>query len=232
MHSIEESARSMKSFKRDVVPGRSQVAIRNYILSGITLLLIAGCNRESKDEFRPIGNGFGYDVRAKGWIHRRVAAGLQYRDSAGKMAVVWPYLSSASPAVQIANNLAVLIGGKAERYDDGVERLTERLIAFESPTGPPMDITDQVLNRWCRETGVQFTNVIKDSFVSLNRTNNLLQIDFGIVKRNLRGSGSVDAADGTAIFSWSDIKAITQDVKKTGHLHKEKWSGIEYLQKD
>ena len=95
-----------------------------------------------------------------------------------------------------------------------------------------MDITDQVLQKYCAETGVAFTNVIKDSFVCLTKTNGLLQIGFGILKRNERGPGDITAHDATMTISWHDIEAIMADVKKNGKLKKEKWSGTEYLQKD
>lgn len=203
----------------------------------VVLFLSLSCDQEQhagtpSDKFLPIENGFGYGGHSRGFTDRKMWAGLQYRESNGKMTVVWPYLGMASPAVQITNNLAVLVGGVAKRYDDGVERLTERLIEFEAPVGPPVDVTDQVLRKWCAETGVAFTNVSKDSFVSLNKTNNSLEIEFGILKRNVRGPGDIMAVGATAIVSWSDIEAITQDVKRNGKVEHEKWSGFEYLREN
>jgi hypothetical protein len=159
-------------------------------------------------------------------------AGLQYRDSTGKMKVVWPFLTMASPAVQITNNVAVLVGGMAELYEDGVERLRERIIAFEAPAGPPLDITDQVLQRYCAESGVDFTNIIKDSFTAVNKSDGFLKIDFGIVRRGERGPGTVNAHDASVRLSWKDIESIIQDVKKNGKAKHEKRSGFEYWRKD
>jgi hypothetical protein len=197
--------------------------------------LIVGCVGEKTSKFTPIenGSGFGYVTHVSGFTDRSLSADLWYQDSNGKRTVVWPHLElikGYNPVIN--NNVALLVGGKAELYKDGNERLRERLIAFEAPAGPPLDITDQVLKKYCAESGVDFTNVTKDSFVSLTKTNETLQILFGIVKIGERGPGDVTAHDATMTISWRDIEAIMANVKKTGRLKKEKWSGTEYLQKD
>jgi hypothetical protein len=127
--------------------------------------------------------------------------------------------------------MAVLVGGRAELYDDGVERLRERLIAFEAPAGPPVDITDQVLQQYCAESSVDFTNIIKDSFDSLTKTNDSLVFSFGIIRIGERGPGTINDHDAFLTISWRDMEAIIQDVKKTGTLRKEQRSGVVYLQK-
>jgi hypothetical protein len=201
------------------------------------LLTIVGCNEQqnaeaSSDKFLPIENGFGYGGHSHGFTDRKMWAGLQYRDANGQMTVVWPYLGTASPVVQITNNVAVFVGGITALDQDGVERLTQRLIGFEAPAGPPVDITDQVLMKWCAESGVALTNISKDPFVSLTKSNEVLQISFVILKRNVRGPGDIMGAGATAIVSWSDIEAIIQDVKKNGKVEHEKRSDFEYLQKN
>lgn len=198
-------------------------------------LLLVGCNKAGprKDtNFTPLENGFGFGQHSKESYpgHRAIWADLQYQNTNGTPIIVWPYIEVEW--IQISNNIAVLLGEKAKLYGDGRERLTRRLIAFEAPAGPPMDITDQVFQKWCQESDVQFTNVIQDSFVGLIKTNGVLRFDFGILKRGMRGPDTIDAADGTAIITWPDVESIIQDVKKNGKLKKEKWSGVEYLQKD
>jgi hypothetical protein len=195
--------------------------------------LFVGCTIEHTSDFTPIekGNGFGYVTHVRGFTDRSLSAGLLYQDANGKRIQVWPHLELIGNNPVITNNLAVLVGGKAEIYDDGVERWRERLIAFEAPAGPPLDITDQVLQKYCAESGVAFTNVTKDSFVSLVKTSDGLNILFGILRRNVRGSGDYMAEDATLIISWHDIDAIAADVKQNGKLKREKWSGMEYLQK-
>jgi len=199
------------------------------ILYLLAITLLAGCGVGKSDKSLPIENGFYYGGHSEGFPDRTSWAGLQYQDPTGKRTDVWGYLTLANPCVQITNNLAVMVGGV---YDDGMKRFSARLIAFEAPTGPPMDITEQLLQKYCAESGVKRTNVIQDSFVSLTKTNDALRIDFVILRRGLKSPDSIDDGDGIEIIPWHDIEAIMQDVKKTGKLKKEKWSGVEYLQKD
>ena len=203
------------------------------ILSGLVAVLFVGCATDGPDKFMLIENGFGYGSHVRKFAADSVSwSGLQYQNTNGTRTDVWPYLSLASPAVQITNNLTVLVGGKAELYDDGKERLRDRLIAFEAPIGPPLDITDQVLQKYCAKSGVDFTNVVKDSFAWIKKSNNELQIAFIILNREERGPGTITSHGTTMTISWHDIEVIMQDVKKAGKLKKEKWSGTEYLQKD
>jgi len=133
----------------------------------------------------------------------------------------------------IANNTAFFVGGIASLYKDGNERLSNRLIAFKGPSGPPMDITDQVLQKYYAGTGFGLTNFMWDSFVSLTKTNNSIRIEFSSTKGMPGGKDFYSTAfDCHQIISWNEIDAIMQDVKQNGKLKKEKWSGTEYLQKD
>ena len=116
----------------------------------VTLLFLVGYDKGGKDsdEFRPLENGFGYGVHTKGFTDKTLRADLQYRDSNGTRTVVWPQLQMiAGNNIVIMSNTAVLVGGRAELYDDGVGRLRDRLFAFQAPAGPPMDITDQVFEK-------------------------------------------------------------------------------------
>ena len=204
------------------------------ILCTLVTSLFPGCVIEHTSNFTPIekGNGFGYVTHVRGFTDRSLSAGLLYQDSTGKRTLVWPYLELIDNNPAITNNIAVLVGGKAELYEDGVERLRQTLFAFEAPSGPPLDITDQVIQKYCLETGLASTNFVKDSFVSLKKYDGALEIAFGILSRGERGPGTINNYGTTMPISWHDIEAIMADVKKNGKLKKEKRSGMEYLQKD
>ena len=205
-------------------------------LSGFVVLLLVGCGKteEGNDKgFMPLESGFGYVTHVKGYTDRKLSVGLWYQDSSGKRTKVWPYLQMVwGDNIQITNNVAVMVGGVASIYEDGRERLSDRLIAFRGSSGPPLDITDQVLLKYCAESGVPFSDIVKDSFHSITKTNDALEIIFVVLKRGLRGTGTIDADGGTEIISWHDIETIIQDVEKNGKLKKEKWSGMDYLQKN
>jgi hypothetical protein len=197
--------------------------------------LMVGCEPEKTSDFKPIenGSGFGYITRVRGVVDRKLQAGLVYKDTNGTKVIVWSYLQMLwGDNIQVTNNMAVFVGGRSELYDDGVERFRERLMAFEAPAAPAVDITDQAFQKYSAETGVEFTNIIKDSFVSLTKTNDSILILFGIIRIGERGPGTITDHDAYLMLSWHDIEAIIQDVKKTGTLHKEKRSGVQYLQKD
>lgn len=207
----------------------------------ILLLLIAvpivlsGCDNppEKKYDFQPLENGFGFEGHSKETypMHEAAWAGLVYKQSNNVSVAVWPYVMQVSE-IQITNNIAVLVGGVSEIKSDGHEGLTQRLIAFEAPAGPTMDITGDVFKKYCSETSVNLTNIIKDSFATLTKTNNGLLLEFGIIKIGLRVEGSVDAEGASEVVSWDEIRGIMRDVKKNGKVKKEKWSGAEYLQKE
>jgi hypothetical protein len=196
--------------------------------------LLAGCASEWTSKFTPIQDGFGYVTHVKGIVDQSLSTALCYRDNNGKIAVVWPSLdiiNGDNPVIK--NDTAILVGGKAELYYDGVERLTQRLIVFKGPSGPPMDVTDQILEKYYAGTGLGLTNFMKDGFASLTKTNNLIQIEFVSTKGMPGGKDFYSTSFGChLIISWHDIEAIMADVKKNGKLKKEKWSGTEYLQKD
>ena len=203
------------------------------IICGLMTSLLTGCASETKSDFTPIEGGFGYVTHVRRVDEGSLSAGFCYRDSSGNTKNVWPHLEILwGNNMVVSNDTAFFVGGRGEVYNDGKERLRERLIAFKAPSGLPLDITDQVLQKYCAESGVSFTNVIKDSFVSLVKTNGGVRILFGIIKIGERGPGTITDHDAFLIIPWHDMQAIMQDVKKNGKLKKEKWSGTEYLQKD
>jgi hypothetical protein len=130
--------------------------------------------------------------------------------------------------VIVSNDTALLVGGKATLFPDGKERLTARLIAYKGPSGPPMDITDQVLEKYYAGTGMGLTNFLWDSFHSLSTTNEHVQIIFCSFRRNWLQDGF----DCTLSTSWRGLDEIIEEVGKTGKMKREKWSGFEYLQKE
>jgi len=128
--------------------------------------------------------------------------------------------------IQITNGLALLVGGVADVYDDGRERLRQRLIAFKAPSGPPLDVTDQILLRYSAASGVPMKNMIADSFVWLTQSNDAVTITFSVVDSSNRAAGA-DAA-----VPWKVLEGITADVGTNGTWKTEKWSGVRYMRKD
>jgi hypothetical protein len=154
---------------------------------------------------------------------------LQYRKPSSGRIIIWPSVQG----YVLKDDLAVFLGEKAtEKLDTQNRRATEgRLFAVKSPE-LPLDITAQVLQQYCTETGLASTNFVKDSFGSLKETKNALEIPFGILSRGERGPGTIDIHDTTMTISWHDIEAIMQDVKTTGTIHKDRVWGTSYIKKE
>jgi hypothetical protein len=199
-------------------------------LFGSVILLSLACSPAEQDTFTPIENGFGYARHVKGFTDRSLSTDLRYKKSSGEIIIVWPHLAILwGNNVVVKSNTAVLVGGMAEVYPDGAERFSQRLIAFEAPAGPALDITDQVLREWCSTSGIEATNIIKDPFASITKTNDSLAIDLVYLER---GNGTTKGHGTNALVSWGSVAAIIKDVRQTGKLRKEKASGVEYRQKN
>jgi hypothetical protein len=203
------------------------------IICGLAANLLVGCASETTNQFIPVEGRFGYVAHVRKVDEGSISVGFCYRDANGNATVVWPYLQMVwGNNMVISNDTALLVGGIASLYKDGNERLSDRLIAFKGPTGPPMDITDQVLLKYYTRTGFGLTNFMWDSFNTLTKTNGSIQILFCSTKIRAGSKNIWDPFDCTLTISWNEIDATMQDVKKNGKLKKEKWSGFEYLQKD
>ena len=204
------------------------------ILLALIIYAAVGCNKGDvqSNQFIPLEGGFGYIAKAQGADGKAIKQGLWYTDSNHNQVSVWPHLQLVwGNNIQINSNLAIFVGGVATTYDDGRERLSDRLIAFKAPNGPPIDVTDRILEKYCLENGIERTNVINDSFSSLETTNGLLFIEFGIIKRDERGPGSINAYGATDMVSWSELDNFVENAKQKGEWKTEKWSGVRYLTK-
>jgi len=199
------------------------------LLAVAGILSFTGCGSISNSE--PLSGGYEEVTYTRNSLSEPSAhqITLQYRDSNGVRVMIWP---SETGAV-IHNDVAVFVAEKTSETPnpDNRRATTERLFAVRAPN-LPLDITDQVLQQYCTETGLAFTNFVKDSFASLNKTDNALEIPFGILSRGERGPGTINIHGTTMTLSWHDIKAIMQDVSATGTIRKDRVWHTSYIEKD
>ena len=208
---------------------------RLYLMLVFDMLLL-GCSdnsRHPQSQFTPLENGFGFMSHSVDTypMHKATWGDLVYRQAGGSNIIVWPYLFPI-PGIEVHSNVVILIGGRAEPHRDGSERLAKRITAFTAPNGPRLDITEDVLDRYCRESNLTSTNIMKDSLVGITQTNDVLRIDFVILKFGLHGEGSINDADGIEFISWPEVQVIMDAVKAKGSVKREKWSGFEYLERE
>ncbi len=158
------------------------------IMAGILCLCLTGCG--SISDYKPFGGGYIWVTHTHNSISEPSASQFALYYSPGKdkwWIKVWPDISGG---IVVTNGIAVFIGEKASETPnpDNRKATTERLFAVRAPN-LPLDITDQVLQQYCTETGLAFTNFVKDSFASLNETDNALEIPFGILSRGEKRIG-------------------------------------------
>jgi hypothetical protein len=203
------------------------------LICSLAILPSVGCNGKRADTFTPLTNGFGYVTHVNGGAENSLTQGLWYQDSTGKRTWVWPFLQMVwGENAQFSSNIALVVGGVLEKHVDGEDYMDAHLIVFQAPNGPPMDITDEIYKTYCKETGIPFTNIIRNSFVGLTRTNDSVRVGFSALKKHDGPPRWSDSIDATVTISWLDIGSILADVKKNGTTRKEKRSGIEYLKAD
>jgi hypothetical protein len=203
----------------------------------VGLIGVAACSQAGdsrQDTFTPLTNGFGYVTHVSNGAERSLTQGLWYQNAAGKKTWVWPYLQMVwGQNLQISSNVVLLIGGVSEPIARGGDLLRDHLIAFRAPSGPPMDITDDIFRIFCTNTGVSFTNIQRDNgFVGLIETNDSVQIDISFWRKHEGAPTWSDSTNAIFTISWGDIDRVLEDVKKNGKMRKEKRSGIEYLKNE
>lgn len=143
-----------------------------------------------------------------------------------KPILLWPHLGDPAK-VQVHNQTVLFIGGMGVDSAEG-QILTDRLIGFSPSSGGPADLTDAFFKKWCAETGVPLASISQDALVSLSSTNDSAKLTFLIMK----GSPPIDEVGTNMVVTWWDIETMIRDAVKTGTRRQEKWSGIEYWQKN
>jgi hypothetical protein len=218
---------------------RIMIKLRWAILA-VSVLCLSGCGlmrEDGPDTFTPLTNGFGYVTHVHGRTDPSLTQGLWYQDTTGNKKWVWPYLKTVwggkwGDNLQVSNDLIVLIGEITVADSDGEEDAGDRLIAFQAPSGPPVDISEDVYKRFSTKNDVALTNIVRNTINGLIKSDNGIEMRVPYFKS---GGGKRDVLDPDRItfqISWPELEAIVADVRKTGVTKKEKRSGIGYLKKE
>ena len=137
---------------------------------------------------------------------------LEYHPPTGPAMVVWPSVSRAwEKTIQISNHTAVLVGYSPETRSNSPPG---RLIGFEAPAGPPTDISEQVLRKWCGQQGVEPASIVEVSFGSIARANDVLLIEFRARKKTAEAPRSRGAITATVVVPWKELAALIEEVQK------------------
>jgi hypothetical protein len=187
---------------------------------------LAGCM--TPNPVTPLGGGY----EEKGHPNRSSPApadtrvSFQYRAPDGRITLIWPSLYGVGEVVK--GNVAIFVGDRAyvSSDPDDPRGTKPRLFAVRSP-GLPLDITDEVLWRWSKTTGKDFSKATQlFSMVTPAEKNGQLelQLEFWTQER--------DWPDKTTVqLDWSQVSDIMREVKEKGVMRKEPRWGTLYIEK-
>jgi len=205
------------------------MTLQNNIIIRLAAVLICvgltGC--QSHKIVTPIANGYeetphrshAFMQKAQTWTS------LDYRESADKSTEVWPSISTDN--LVIKGDLAVFVGDKAFVTPDKVTR--PRLFAVKAPD-LAIDISDEVLHRWCVANGKSFGQAADNLIqLSIEEKPDGLVIHLEFYTSGLLGENKdwPDASDVN--LNWPQIKDVMTHVKARGIPKKDLRWGTPYI---
>ena len=138
---------------------------------------------------------------------------FQYRDTNGVVIPIWPSLYGVNEVIK--GDVAIFVGDKA--YVDPDRETHPRLFAVKPPS-LPLDITDEVLARWAKAAGKNFTQARQQFNLATPVENNGridLRVDFGSVDKWTSTRG--DWPDQVILqLDWAQVDDIMRTVKEKG----------------
>jgi hypothetical protein len=193
-----------------------------HLLLAILCASMTGCG--SVSSYEPLGNGYISVAHTEHSMSEEDASqfDLQYSPGKGKWWIkVWPDMGMG---IVVTNGVAVFGGERAfEKPEHFWEHCpTEsRVFAVKSPD-MPMDITDEILWKWSKQSNGNFAKIQKTaSFVYVKETNNI--VGFYFANR---------VSDLNIYLDWNQITDIMREVKEKGVVRKDLQWGTKYLEKE
>ena len=196
-------------------------------LLAILFICLAGC--ASQHQTAPLGNGYeevGHPTRASINQPEATRVSLQYRRPDGRIIPIWPSLYGVTEVVK--GDVAIFVGDKAYVSPDPNDpRGTKpRLFAVRSPA-LPLDITDEVLWRWSKASGKDFTKAVQlFSMVTPAEKNGWLELhlEFWTEEKDWPDTSTLQ-------LDWNQVSDIMRDVKEKGVLRKDPRWDTPYIEK-
>jgi hypothetical protein len=189
---------------------------------------LAGC-ATSHPVSTPVGNGYeevSHSTRAAMSKPETMRISFLYRVPGGKVTLIWPSLYGVGEVIK--GNAAIFVGDKAYVSADPNDPrgMKPRLFAVQSPS-LPLDITDEILWRWSKASGKDFTKARQFfSLVTPAEMNGQLNLELEFY------TDEVDWPDKSAILlDWNQVADIMREVKEKGTPHKDLRWGTSYIEK-
>ena len=194
-----------------------------HFLLAILCVSLTGCGSISRVE--PLGSSYEEVSYTRHSFSEPEATQitLQYRKPNGGRIMIWP----SAGGVVVRNDVAVFVGDKAWKQPPFGERwpMKPRLFAVKAPE-LPLDITDEVLWRWSKQSKKNFTEIFGKDYIRYSKeTNNVLEFHFFIVS-------IPDWKELNISMEWSQLSDIMREVKEKGVIHKDLRWGTTYIEKE
>ena len=205
--------------------------INPRIVYPLSLMLLttglAGC--ASTRVIVPVGNGYeevGHPTRATTSQPETARVSFQYREPDGRTVLIWPNLYGVNEVIK--DKVAVFVGDKAyEKMDQDHPRTTRPRLFAVNASGPPLDITDEILWRWSRTSGKDFAKAV--SLLSLEtpaEENGRLAIHL------VFWTDEKDWPDAVMRLDWNQVSDLMREVKAKGVVRKDPRWGSTYIEKE
>ena len=191
------------------------------IMGGFLCLSLTGCG--SISDYEPLGSGYIWVTYTENSISEPSAHQfeLQYSPGKGKWWVkVWPDLSPSH--IVVKDGVAVFVGERTSKrrqhfYEPWPSE--SRLFAVKAPD-LPLDLTDEALHQWCKETGRDFEKISEKASIGLlEKSNDGVEFHYTIWPNS-----SADFSLG-----WGQITNIMREVKEKGIVCKDLRWGTKYI---
>jgi hypothetical protein len=187
---------------------------------------LAGCM--TPNPVTPLGGGY----EEKGHPNRSspdpadTRVSFQYRAPDGKITRIWPALYGVGEVIN--GDVAIFVGDKAYLQPDAdtPRSVKPRLFAVRSPA-LPLDITDEVLWQWSKQSGKDFAKALdRFSMVTPEEKNGQLelQLEFWTQEKDWPDTSTLQ-------LDWNQVFDIMREVKEKGALRKDPRWGTLYIEK-
>ena len=196
--------------------------LRCILLLGL-ILAVSSCALPRRHTSKQPGARYGLVIVSfnRDLMHTLRRYEVHYWDQQGHRTLVWKYLANQ---LVFTNNLALFHGylttGPSDPFGS-TRRGEERLFAVDG-SGPPADISDEVICLWARANGTNLSYALKRQAIG-NITRHHDKLDIHV---DLWGGGS-----GDVNLSWNEIADLIHHAKEDGERVKDPGFGTPYLRR-
>jgi hypothetical protein len=189
-----------------------------YFLFAILCTNLTGCG--TIPSYEELGNGYVEATYIRtSWEPPAIRTELRYKKG-WRTVVIWP----KTLGIIVTNDVALFCAYKAydEPSSNNPQATKRRLFAVIAPN-LPLDITDELLWRWSKQSGEDFAKLLKTaSIANLEEKNNAVEFLFAADWNK----------DAIICLDWNQISDVMREVKEKGVVRKDRVWGTSYIEKE